>query len=97
MPGAPPPLFRQSDEADACGAPSWTVITWAVVLGSSIVMLVWIVIYSLFESFDFIDEVIVLFGGVTFWATVLLSVAIALSESHQHSRSALRRAHLIRA
>ena len=76
---------------------SWTVITWAVVLGSSIVMLVWIVIYSLFESFDFIDEVIVLFGGVTFWATVLLSVAIALSESHQHSRSALRRAHLIRA
>ena len=57
------------------------MITWAVVLGSSIVMLVWIVIYSLFESFDFIDEVIVLFGGVTFWATVLLSVAIALSES----------------
>ncbi|THH16206.1 hypothetical protein EW146_g4397 [Bondarzewia mesenterica] len=57
----------------------WTVITWVIVLGSSIVMLIWIVIYSFFESFDFINEVVVLFGGVTFWATVILSVMIALA------------------
>jgi hypothetical protein len=41
-------------------------------------MLLWIVIYSFFESFDFIDEVQRLCGGVTFWAAVTLSVAIAL-------------------
>lgn len=41
-------------------------------------MLLWIVIYSFFESFDFIDEVQRLFGGVTFWAAVILSVAVAL-------------------
>ncbi len=41
-------------------------------------MLLWIVIYSFVESFDFIDEVQRLFGGVTFWAAVILSVAIAL-------------------
>ncbi|KAI0064385.1 phospholipid-translocating P-type ATPase [Artomyces pyxidatus] len=56
----------------------WTVITWIVIVGSSLVMVLWIVIYSLFESFDFVDEVQILYGGITFWATVLISVAIAL-------------------
>lgn len=41
-------------------------------------MLLWIAIYSFFYSFDFIDEVIVLFGGVTFWAVVFISVVVAL-------------------
>lgn len=41
-------------------------------------MLLWIVIYSFFESSDFNDEVVVLFGEVTFWATVLISVFAAL-------------------
>ncbi|KAI0635354.1 phospholipid-translocating P-type ATPase [Trametes polyzona] len=56
----------------------WTVITWVIVVGSSVIMLVWIAIYSAFESIDFVDEVVVLFGEVTFWAAVLLSVVIAL-------------------
>ncbi|KAI0266442.1 phospholipid-translocating P-type ATPase [Gloeopeniophorella convolvens] len=56
----------------------WTIITWVIVLGSSLVMLLWIVIYSFFESFDFVNEVELLYGGVTFWATVVLAVAIAL-------------------
>jgi phospholipid-translocating ATPase len=43
-------------------------------------MLLWIVIYSFFESFDFAYEVERLFGGVTFWVTVGLAVAIALRE-----------------
>lgn len=43
-------------------------------------MLLWIVLYSFFETFDFEDEVQRLFGGVTFWVTVGLTVAIALRE-----------------
>ncbi|CDO76204.1 hypothetical protein BN946_scf184819.g4 [Trametes cinnabarina] len=56
----------------------WTVITWIIVVGSSVVMLLWIAIYSAFPSIDFVDEVVVLFGEVTFWASVLISVVIAL-------------------
>ncbi|KAI9057700.1 phospholipid-translocating P-type ATPase [Trametes sanguinea] len=56
----------------------WTVITWIIVIGSSVVMLLWIAIYSAFPSIDFVDEVVVLFGEVTFWACVLISVVIAL-------------------
>ncbi|KAI0367307.1 phospholipid-transporting ATPase 1 [Pilatotrama ljubarskyi] len=56
----------------------WTVITWVIVVGSSVVMLVWIAIYSAFPSVDFVDEVVILFGEVTFWACVLISVVIAL-------------------
>ncbi|KAH9161510.1 phospholipid-translocating P-type ATPase, partial [Lactarius sanguifluus] len=50
---------------------SWTVITWVMILGPP-----YDVVdrdYSFFESFDFIDEVQRLCGGVTFWATVILS------------------------
>ena len=57
---------------------SWTVITWIIVIGSSVVMLAWIAIYSLFESVDFVDEVVILFGDITFWTSVILSVVIAL-------------------
>ncbi|KAH9913379.1 phospholipid-translocating P-type ATPase [Amylocystis lapponica] len=57
----------------------WTVLTWIVVVGSSVVMLLWIVIYSFFESTDFVDEVVVLFGEVTFWTTVVFSVVVALA------------------
>ena len=60
---------------------SWTVITFVVVIGSSVVMLLWIVIYSFFLSSDFIDEVVILFGELTFWTTVVFTVTVALSES----------------
>lgn len=53
-------------------------MTWVVVIGSSLVMILWIVIYSFFPSNDFELEFTVLFGEVTFWATVLVSVSIAL-------------------
>nr|AVM41535.1 putative calcium-transporting ATPase 5 [Ganoderma lucidum] len=56
----------------------WTVITWVIVIGSSVIMMAWIAIYSLFQSIDFIDEVVILFGEFTFWAAVLISVIIAL-------------------
>jgi phospholipid-translocating ATPase len=59
---------------------SWTLITWVIIPGSSLVMLLWIVLYSFFKSFDFVHEAQRLLGGVTFWVTVILSVAIALRE-----------------
>ncbi|KAK0471166.1 phospholipid-transporting ATPase 1 [Armillaria novae-zelandiae] len=56
----------------------WTVITWIVVFGSSIVMLLWIIVYSFFFSSDFINEMQILFGGIPFWATVVFSTVVAL-------------------
>jgi phospholipid-translocating ATPase len=43
-------------------------------------MLLWIVVYSFFQSSDFNEEVVVLFGELTFWTTVVFSVLVALSE-----------------
>ncbi|KAF8154452.1 phospholipid-transporting ATPase 1 [Crassisporium funariophilum] len=57
----------------------WTIMTWIVVVGSTIVMLLWIVVYSFFFSSDFIDEVTILFGTMTFWTTVFLSSVICLA------------------
>ena len=61
---------------------SWTFLTWIVVVGSSVVMLLWIVIYSFFESSDFNDEVVILFGNVPFWTSVVISIVVAVGESH---------------
>ncbi|KAG5641467.1 hypothetical protein DXG03_005130 [Asterophora parasitica] len=57
----------------------WTIITWIVVFGSTIVMMLWIVVYSFFLTSDFTDEVMILFGGITFWATILFAAAVALA------------------
>ncbi|CAK5276718.1 unnamed protein product [Mycena citricolor] len=57
----------------------WTVLTWLVVFGSTLVMMIWIVIFSLFVSQNFINEFIVLFGELTFWTTVVLATTIALA------------------
>ncbi|KAJ7489061.1 phospholipid-transporting ATPase 1 [Mycena latifolia] len=57
----------------------WTVLTWIVVFGSTVVMMAWIVIFSFFFSADFIDEVTVLFGELTFWTTVIVASLIALA------------------
>ena len=54
------------------------MITWIVVVGSTLVMLIWISIYSAFNSVDFNDEVVVLFGEITFWATVIVTMAVTL-------------------
>ncbi|KAF5313608.1 hypothetical protein D9611_010219 [Ephemerocybe angulata] len=57
----------------------WTVMTWIVVIGSTVVMWVWVIVYSLFHSQDFIDEAFILFGTVPFWTTVVLTVTICLT------------------
>ncbi|KIP01649.1 hypothetical protein PHLGIDRAFT_32482 [Phlebiopsis gigantea 11061_1 CR5-6] len=56
----------------------WTVIAWVSVVGSSLVMFIWIVIYSFFPSSDFVREVVVLCGQTIFWVAVVVSVFIAL-------------------
>jgi len=53
-------------------------MTWIVVFPSTLVMMGWIAVYSFFQTSDFIHEVIILFGGIPFWATVFLSAAVAL-------------------
>ena len=44
----------------------WTIMTWIVVVGLMLVMLLWILIYSFFMSADFIDKMLILFGSIQF-------------------------------
>jgi phospholipid-translocating ATPase len=48
-------------------------------------MLLWVVIYSFIPSSDFDDEVIILFGELTFWTTVVFSVFVALGQKLANS------------
>jgi phospholipid-translocating ATPase len=59
---------------------SWTALTWTVVVGSTVVMMLWIVVYSAISSGPFADEFIILYGGVTFWATLIISVFLAIGK-----------------
>ncbi|QRW07307.1 phospholipid-translocating P-type ATPase [Ceratobasidium sp. AG-Ba] len=57
----------------------WTILTWIVTLGSMAVLIIWIAVYSQFESVDFNDEVSILFSTIAFWGSVLLSIAVAIT------------------
>ncbi|KAG8972229.1 hypothetical protein FRB90_010283 [Tulasnella sp. 427] len=57
----------------------WTWIMWFVTIGSSLFMIIWIMVYSAFESIDFNNEFILLFSTVDFLATLVLTVVIALA------------------
>ncbi len=43
--------------------------------------IVWIAIYSWFDTPDFYDEIGILFGTVDFWGVVVLSVVMAIGMS----------------
>ena len=64
----------------------WTVITWVIIVGSNVVMLLWILVYSFFPTQDFYYEVEILYSSIIFWATVLLCVATALRMWSRPSR-----------
>lgn len=64
---------------------SWTVITWLINFGSTMAMMLWITIFSFFPSADFVNEVIILFGELTFWTTVLFAAGVALGQFNVHS------------
>jgi phospholipid-translocating ATPase len=58
-------------------------MTWTVVVGSTVLMLLWVVAYSFIPvssilPSNFVDEVLILFGTVSFWATVIVTVCICL-------------------
>jgi len=53
-------------------------MTWIVVVGLMLVMLLWILIYSFFISADFMDKMLISFGSIQFWATVLIIALLAL-------------------
>ncbi|KAG8692278.1 hypothetical protein FRC08_009880 [Ceratobasidium sp. 394] len=57
----------------------WTILTWIVTLGSMAVLLIWIAVYSQFESVDFNDEISILFSTMTFWGSVILSICVAIT------------------
>ncbi|KAI5994780.1 phospholipid-translocating P-type ATPase [Pisolithus albus] len=64
----------------------WTFITWIVVIGSSLVMILWVVIYSYFPPNNFftstgafVDEVEILFSNLIFWCSVVFSALVALA------------------
>lgn len=44
-------------------------------------MVIWVAIYSAFNTNYFNDEVVVLYGEVVFWATVIVTVTLCLGES----------------
>ncbi|EJT98292.1 phospholipid-translocating P-type ATPase [Dacryopinax primogenitus] len=56
----------------------WTVITWVIIIGSILLVFLWIAIYSAFITYTFYDESAILFPLFNFWATVALVGAIAL-------------------
>jgi phospholipid-translocating ATPase len=53
-------------------------------------MLAWVAIYSFYDSVDFTQEVVILFGEVSFWTTVIFTILVALGNTLSHS-SFLRR------
>ncbi|KAG9090083.1 hypothetical protein FRC06_001230 [Ceratobasidium sp. 370] len=57
----------------------WTILTWIVTLGSMAVLLIWIAVYSQFESVDFNDEISILFSTMPFWGSVVLSICVAIT------------------
>ncbi|KAG8680208.1 hypothetical protein FRC09_018409 [Ceratobasidium sp. 395] len=57
----------------------WTILTWIVTLGSMAVLLIWIAVYSQFESVDFNDEITILFSTMAFWGAVVLSICVAIT------------------
>jgi phospholipid-translocating ATPase len=57
---------------------SWTIITWIAVVGSMLVMCLWVTVYSFFHTPSFNDEVIILFGTVGFWTTVVITIILAI-------------------
>ncbi|KAG8918881.1 hypothetical protein FRC01_001607 [Tulasnella sp. 417] len=66
----------------------WTWIMWFVTIGSSLFMILWIMVYSAFESVDFNNEFILLFSTVDFLATLVLTVMISLAPRYLYKYAA---------
>lgn len=53
-------------------------MTWVVIIASTLACPIWTAIYSQFATFDFRDEISILFASAYFWFAVFLSTAFAL-------------------
>ena len=47
-------------------------------------MVIWIAIYSAFDTNYFNNEVVALYGEVVFWATVIVTVVLCLGECYDN-------------
>ncbi|WVR06439.1 hypothetical protein IAU60_003470 [Kwoniella sp. DSM 27419] len=56
----------------------WTVITWVIIVASTMLVYLWIPIYSYLAVLPYAGEVEVIYGTFTFWTTVGLTWAIAV-------------------
>jgi phospholipid-translocating ATPase len=56
----------------------WTVITWVIIVASTALCFIWIPIYSALSNSDFDGVASRTFTTFTFWATVLLTVALCI-------------------
>ncbi|KAH7104048.1 phospholipid-translocating P-type ATPase [Auriculariales sp. MPI-PUGE-AT-0066] len=56
----------------------WTIMTWIINIGSCLLCMTWVVIYSFLSTTQFRDEVIVLFGNLQFWSTFALVISLCL-------------------
>ena len=65
-------------EASDPDSNSWSFVTWIIVVGSNLLVLIWISVYSLSTTPTFTNEVGELLSTVDFWATVLLTVVLAV-------------------
>ena len=43
-------------------------------------MCLWVTIYSFFPTISFNNEVVILFGTVGFWSTVVITIILAIGE-----------------
>lgn len=56
----------------------WTIITWVTVLGSILLIYLWIPIYSYLAGLPYYGEVSIIFSSFSFWAIILITVFIAV-------------------
>ncbi|KAK8858643.1 hypothetical protein IAR55_002872 [Kwoniella newhampshirensis] len=56
----------------------WTVITWVVNVASTLLVFIWIPIYSSLASLPYSEEASVTYPTFNFWMTVAMTVAIAI-------------------
>ena len=56
----------------------WTVLTWIIIVGSSILILLWIPIYSYLAPLPYYATVSVIYPTFNFWMTIVVTVFIAI-------------------
>ncbi|WWC88623.1 uncharacterized protein L201_003536 [Kwoniella dendrophila CBS 6074] len=56
----------------------WTIITWVIIVLSTLLVFIWIPIYSYLAVNSYYGEMEIVYSTFTFWATILITWAIAI-------------------